>query len=326
MPQITVIIVTYNSGRYLARCLESLRQQSLTDFDVILFDNGSSDGALASLGALPEGWRVIECGENLGFAGANNRAIAETTSPLVFTLNPDAFLEPDCLAQLAEAADRHGDTVMFGASLLSDAAPDRFDGFGDVYHCSGLAWRGGFGQPAHPPMAEGEPFSVCAAAALYRRQAVTAVGGFAEAFFCYLEDVDLGFRLRLAGGKALQIAAAQARHVGSASTGRHSAFTAYHQLRNTLWTFVRNMPTPLFVVLAPLHMTMLFGLLVLATRRGHLAPAWRGLRDGLTGLSACLADRRGIQAKRRVSWSEIARYLTWSPLAPFKRRIDLRPK
>ena len=158
------------------------------------------------------------------------------------------------------------------------------------------------------------------------RQAFTAVGGFAESFFCYLEDVDLAFRLRLAGGKALQIAAARARHVGSASAGRHSAFTAYHQLRNTLWTFVRNMPAPLIVVLAPLHMTMLLGLLVLAARRGLVAPAWRGLRDGLAGLSTCLADRRGIQGERQVSWVEIARYLTWSPLAPFRRRIDLRPK
>jgi GT2 family glycosyltransferase len=331
-PALSVLIVNYESGEDLRRCLAALAAQTRRDFEVVLVDNGSADGSLdralidcplaegddAPLPAL----RPVRAGTNLGFAAANNRAAALARAPLLALLNPDAFPAPGWLAALAEAASRHPDVAMFGSTQLLDADPDRLDGAGDVYHMSGLVWRGaGTVRPQDLP-AEAETFAPCAAAALYRRAAFLDAGGFDERFFCYCEDIDLGFRLRLAGHRALQLADAVVRHKGSAASGRHSAFACYHGARNRLWTFVKNMPGPLLLPLLPAHGLITAVMLLASLRRGTLRPTLRGLYDGLVDLGPVLAARRSVQA-RRVPWRRIARALTWSPQALLTRRPAL---
>ena len=327
MPAVSILIVNYNSGGDLGRCLACLAAQTGQDFEVVLVDNGSTDGsldrALADSGLprlrLPALQVIRACG-NLGFAVANNRAAAMARAPLLALLNPDAFAEPGWLAALIEAARRHPDVAMFGSTQLLDADPTRLDGAGDVYHVSGLVWRGaGRVRPDALPE-EAEAFSPCAAAALYRADAFRAAGGFDERFFCYCEDIDLGFRLRLAGHRALQVKGAQVRHKGSATTGRHSPFAAYHGARNRLWVFAKCMPGPLLALLWPLHLAMSLAMLATALRRGTLAAVLRGLADGLRGLGPVLIRRRGVQASRQASLLHLARALRWSPVAPLTRR------
>jgi GT2 family glycosyltransferase len=121
-----------------------------------------------------------------------------------------------------------------GSKLVKAADLAVLDGVGDAYHISGLVWRMGHGEPVASFSEQvREVFSPCAAAALYRRSVLLEVGGFDEDFFCYVEDVDLGFRLRLAGHKALSVPDAVVYHVGSATTGgQHSDFAVYHGHRN----------------------------------------------------------------------------------------------
>ena len=321
-PAVSVLIVNYNSGGDLGRCLAALTAQTMRDFEVVLVDNGSTDGsldqALAESG-LPR-LRLIRAGENLGFAAGNNRAAATAQAPLLALLNPDAFAAPDWLAVLLDAAGRHPDVAMFGSTQLVDADPDRLDGAGDVYHISGLVWRGaGDVRPEALP-AEADAFCPCAAAALYRRDAFVEAGGFDERFFCYCEDVDLGFRLRLAGQRALQIKAAQVRHKGSATTGRYSPFAAYHGTRNRLWVFAKCMPLPLLALLWPLHLAVTALVLVRAARRGIARPVLRGFTDGIAGLGPVLSARRSVQARRTVPLGRLMRAMRWSPLALLTRR------
>lgn len=334
MPALSVLIVNYNSGADLRRCLDALAAQSRRDFEIVLVDNGSTDGSLARvLAASPfaEGedaplpaLRLVAAGRNLGFAAGNNLAAALARAPLLALLNPDAFPEPGWLAALATAAGRHPDVAMFGSTQLLDADPDRLDGAGDVYHASGLVWRGaGTARPQDLP-AEAEAFAPCAAAALYRRDVFLSAGGFDERFFCYCEDVDLGFRLRLAGHRALQLREAVVRHKGSAASGRYSAFACYHGARNRLWAFVKNMPGPLLALLWPVHMLITAAMLAAALRRGTLRPMLHGLSDGLAGLAPVLADRRAVQVGRVSSW-KIARAFCWSLAALLTRRPALRP-
>ena len=190
--QVAVVVVNFNSGQYLARCLAALRAQSFRDFTVVVVDNASSDESRQALNDLPPGWRVIRLEQNIGFAAANNRAIAAVESPWIAALNPDAFAEPDWLAQLMRGTARYPDAAAFGSLQIDETRPDRLDGAGDAYHVSGLYWRGGFRRPLAGRCIEGEILSPCAAAALYHRDALLAVGGFDEDFFCYGEDVDLG--------------------------------------------------------------------------------------------------------------------------------------
>ncbi|WP_119458831.1 glycosyltransferase family 2 protein [Rhodospirillaceae bacterium SYSU D60014] len=319
-PSVCVVIVTYNNAPHLARCVADLSQQIYQDFEVIIVDNGSGDGAIDELGTLPPNFRLLRSPENLGFAKANNWAARNTQAEWLATLNADAFPEPDWLERLRAATDRHPDAPMFGSTQIDFHRPDRLDGAGDLYHATGLVWRSKEGRPVADAADEQAAFGPCAAAALYRRDAFLAAGGFDERFFCYCEDIDLAFRLRLAGGRNIQVAEAVVRHVGSASAGRRSDFSVYHGTRNRLWTFVKNMPGPLFWPLLPVHLLASLILLLRAAGRGSLKSTWGGMAHGVRGLGPIWATRREIQRQRRASTLDIARALRWSPLAPFRRR------
>jgi N-acetylglucosaminyl-diphospho-decaprenol L-rhamnosyltransferase len=319
--QVAVVVVNFNSGPYLARCLAALRAQTFRDFMVVVVDNASSDESLQALSDLPAGWRVIRLEQNTGFAAANNRAIAAVGSPWIAALNPDAFAEPDWLAQLMRGTARYPDAAAFGSLQIDGTRPDRLDGVGDVYHVSGLYWRGGFRQPLAGRNIEGEIMSPCAAAALYHRDSVWAVGGFDGDFFCYGEDVDLGFRLRLAGHRSIQLANAVVRHIGGGSGGRRGTFARYHGARNRLWVFVKDMPPAFFWPLLPVHLLTTLAMAVPAALNGELGAFARGLRDGLIGLPVALRKRREIQRAHRGA---ILPVLCWSPLAAVRRRPIVR--
>ncbi|HLJ65512.1 MAG TPA: glycosyltransferase family 2 protein [Stellaceae bacterium] len=318
---ICVIIVNFNAGRHLARAVEALRAQSFRDFETIIVDNASSDGSLEALPPLPAGFRIIRMAENLGFAAANNRAAAATNAPWIATLNPDAFAEPRWLEELALATRRYPDIPMFGSAQIDAADPARLDGAGDVYHISGLAWRAG-GKAAALQAGDHEIFAPCAAAALYRRDLFLAMGGFDERYFCFCEDVDLAFRLRLAGFRCAQINGAVVHHIGGGTAARRGDFALYHGTRNRFWTFVKDMPGPLFWPLLPFHL----GLTLVLTLRGRGVKAClRGFRDGIRGLPPIWAARQAVQGARRVPLTRLMRAFTWSPRALLRRGPDYRP-
>lgn len=325
MPEVTVMIVAHQAGAHLGRCLAALGAQTFTDFEAIVVDNGSTDGAVAALAPLPSWARAVDAGGNLGFAAANNLAARAARGAWLAALNPDAFPEPDWLAVLIDATRRHPGAAMFGSTQIDDADPSRLDGAGDCYHGLGLAWRGGYGHPLSALPPEGTVFAPCAAAALYRRDAFLAAGGFDERFFCYHEDVDLGFRLRLAGHVCVQVAAARVRHVGSATTGRRSAFSVYHGTRNRIWTFMKTMPAPLLWPLLPGFLLLNLALLARAAPQGVAGPTWRGMVDGVRGLRALWPSRRAVQRARRARLGAIARAMTWAPGPALRRAPDVRP-
>ncbi len=124
---------------------------------------------------------------------------------------------PDWLEQLIAATRRNPDVVMFGSTQIDATDPQRLDGAGDHYLASGLPWRGGHGWPVKELPREAEVFAPCAAACLIRADAFREAKGFDERFFCYVEDVDLAFRLRLMGHCCIQVPAAVVRHVGAAA-------------------------------------------------------------------------------------------------------------
>jgi GT2 family glycosyltransferase len=303
MMTVTVIIVNWNSGELLAECLRRLKAQTIQQARVLVVDNASSDGSLTSAGKLAHNVTVLRMNANLGFAASNNRAIAECDTEFVALLNPDAFPEPDWLERLLAAARAHPEVAAFGSRQLCHSDPEVLDGIGDNYHMSGLAWRNRHGvrQQAQDLVAR-EIFSPCAAAALYRRRALTDAGGFDEDFFCYVEDVDLGFRLRLAGHKSMYVPDAVVHHVGSASTGGEwSDFAVYHGFRNPVWVFIKNMPGTLFWPLLPLHVAFNLASILLFSMRGQGGVILKAKRDAFLGIPRMWRKRRDIQANRVAS-------------------------
>lgn len=303
MSLVTVVIVNWNCGGLLEECLQRLERQTVRPDRILLMDNGSTDGSVERVEQQMPAVEVCRLGSNLGFAAANNRALEACDTEWVALLNPDAFPEPDWLASLLEAAQVWPEVAAFGSRQMVHGLPDVIDGLGDVYHISGLAWRSGHGRVQCEADRVGrEIFSPCAGAALFRRQALLDVGGFDESFFCYFEDVDLGFRLRLAAYPCAYVPAAVVHHVGSASSGgRHSDFSIYHGHRNLVWTFVKDMPSPLFWLLLPIHVVLNIVGIIYFCVHGKCGPIVHAKWDAIKGLPKAWRQRRFIQAKRRVS-------------------------
>lgn len=306
--KVTVVIVNWNGERFLERCLAALMVQTFKPYEIIVVDNASSDGSVEIVRQFPL-VRLIALDRNKGFAQGNNLAIevASVESEWIGLINPDAFAEPRWLETLLVAAESYPGFDVFGSKLINAGDTKLLDGTGDAYHLSGLVWRMGHGSSV-PTSAENERevFSPCAAAALYRRSALRELGGFDEDYFCYVEDVDLGFRLRLAGYRCLYVPQSVAYHVGSGTTGgQHSDFAMYHGHRNLVWTFVKDMPGILFWLLLPLHVLLNLVSIIWFALRGQGDVIWRAKRDALLGLPKMWLKRQHIQKNRVASIGEV---------------------
>ncbi|MDP5238443.1 glycosyltransferase family 2 protein [Uliginosibacterium sp. 31-16] len=309
-PRVAALIVNWRSAAVLQRCLAALAGQ-MRPFDrVLVVDNDPDCAEPLPIWSGASAFMVLRMEANLGFAAANNHGLGLCADcDYVALINPDAFLAADWLERMLDAANRYPGAGSFASQLVQDGDPSRLDGLGDAFHFSGAAWRTGHGELVREA-GEEEIFSPCAAAALYRRQAVLDVGGFDERFFCYMEDVDLGFRLRLAGWASVLIPSAVANHVGSATTGgKRSPFAVYHGHRNMVWCYVKNMPGPLLWLCLPAHLLMNLAVVCLYALRGQGLNILRAKRDVLRGIPAIWRERRVIQSKRKVSCREIWRVL-----------------
>ncbi|MFM7207226.1 MAG: glycosyltransferase family 2 protein [Planctomycetaceae bacterium] len=318
---VTVIIVAHDAAAHLPRCLGCLAAQTHPPERLLVYDNASRDGSAAVAEAVIDGSDVLRgraevhrLETNVGFAAANNLGVAVASTPLVALLNPDAFAEPDWLACLVAAAAAHPRAAAFGSRQMLAGRTGVVDGLGDRCHVGGLVWRSGHGRRlADADLLPGEIFSPCAAAALYRTELIRRVGGFDESFFCFVEDVDLGFRLRLAGHSARLVPDAVAHHVGGGGAtrdgGRSATFLGH---RNLVWSYVKNMPAPLLVAFLPLHLlqTILAG--VVLSGRGEFMTFARAKYEAIRGLPAAWRRRREIQAARVASTAAILRVLDTS--------------
>jgi GT2 family glycosyltransferase len=324
---LSVVIVTFQSGGTLERCLRALRAQTVQGFETILADNASSDGAPQNALAADPSLILVDNGGNVGFAAGNNRAAEQARGRWLVLLNPDAYAEPDFLEQFLAAARAQPDARCFTARQRMAQDPLRLDGLGDAMAGIGFPFRGGYGQPDPGPIPAAEVFSPCGAAMMIDRALFLDMGGFDERFFCYCEDVDLGYRLRLMGEPVVLAGDAMVRHEGSVSTGgRRSDFSLYHGARNRLWLFVKNTPPLLFWLTLPFHLAGTAMMWARATLREESGSVERGIEDAFKGLKDMWRSRREVQARRRVSSLAIAAMMVWNPFDVLKRkgRIKLR--
>ena len=310
--KVTVIVVNWNGENFLARCLEALILQTVNPHEIIVVDNASSDRSVEIVRQFPS-VRLLALKENTGFARGNNLAIeaACVESEWIALINPDAFAEPCWLEALLAAKNSNPQFNVFASKLIRADDHNVLDGAGDAYHMTGRVWRVACGYPVSVSANRThQVFSPCAAAAFYKRSALREVGGFDEDYFCYLEDVDLGFRLKLMGCLCLYVPQSVAHHIGSGTTGgQHSDFALYHGHRNLVWTFVKDMPGVLFWLLLPLHLLLNFFSIIWFALRGRGGVIMRAERDALLGLPKMWLKRRNIQKSRVVSIAEIWRQL-----------------
>lgn len=272
------LIPNWNGAGRLERCLASLASQRGATAEVLVIDNASSDDSAEA--AARTGARVLRLPENRGFAAAINTGVADTESEFIAVVNNDVELDPGWLQALVAALERHPECGMVTGRTLVRGEEGTLDGVGDALSLGFAAARLGYGRPDGPGYRQERPvLAVSGAASLIRRDVFRRIGGFEEAFFAYLEDVDFCLRAQLAGFQARYIPEAVAWHEVSASSGggRHlhprvAAWLTAHQLllaaRYARRGNLRVVLPRIFLVQGLWAARLLFGGLALAWLRG----------------------------------------------------------
>ena len=298
MTRLSVVIPTWDGLEVLRSCLAALAQQTRPADEVVVVDNGSVDGTAEELARDWPDVRVVRLPVNRGFAGGVNAGISASTGDRVVLLNNDAEPDPHFLAELV-AADAHAGARTAAITAKIVGHDGRLQDTGDFLTAWGLAVQRGNGEPDDGRYDEAlDVTSPCGGACLWRREALDDVGLFAEDFFAYFEDLDLGMRARLRGWEVQYAPRAVARHAVSATSGRIPGFQQFHSTRNLWWLVLRCVPAPqLGLVLARLALWQLKGLAG-AARRGQLRTTLRAHTAAARGLPRVLRARRKIQQGR----------------------------
>jgi GT2 family glycosyltransferase len=232
------------------------------------------------------------------------------TTDYIVCLNPDAFPEPNWLEAMVNAADNHPNYGSFASLMLRADDISVVDGAGDNLHFTGIPWRRLHQRALNDGLQTEPVFSACAGAALYRTSLFIQFGGFDDVYFMYVEDIDLGFRLQLAGHPCLFVRDAIVHHIGSAITGEGSNFSVYFGHRNLVYCYFKNMPLPLLLATLPFHiMANLITLVVLAIK-GRGGAIGKAKLDALKKLPSAIRARKHVS--RKVSSRDIWKLLNKS--------------
>lgn len=318
---VSVIIPHWNGKQHLQVCLSALRRQSHQAHEVILVDNGSTDGSQQFIREFFPEVKLLELGRNLGFTGACNAGYRVARGEYIALLNNDTEADPNWLGSVVDGFCRYPRAGIIASKLLLFERRDHLHAAGDFYRVDGIpgnrgAWQRDEGQYDK----EEEVFGACAAAAIYRRQMLDEVGFLDDAFYFSCEDVDLAWRAQLHGWRVIYLPQAIVYHKLKATGG--SVTGSYYDGRNFLYLIWKNYPTSLMrrhwrqILLAQWRITRE----ALAAWRGEAARArLRGQIAGIAALGRLWLRRRRVHATRRVSDNYLMERLTPVDVPPGDR-------
>jgi GT2 family glycosyltransferase len=306
-PKVSIVIpnrdgATARDGlTFLDLIRDTLAEQIFRDFEVIVVDNGSSDGSAAHV---REGWpeaSVIELGENRGFSAAVNSGVAAGRGEYVALLNTDIELSPDWLELLVGELDRDSGLGFVTGKIMRYDDREMIEQVGhDFYTCGrfeprGLDERdeGQYDERRATPI-------VTAAAALYRRRALDEVGGFDEDYFLYCEDGDVCLRMLLLGYSGLYVPEPRAFHVRGGTVGPATELPRFYLVRNALVTLLKDMPASELLRSVPKIALYNWGTLSAARREGYARRVLQAFGSFLRMVPATLSKRRAVQRGRRI--------------------------
>ena len=286
-PQVTVIIPNYNGKRLLKNCIKALEKQTCEAFQVLVVDNGSTDGSL-EVTSEKLALEFIALEENTGFCGAVNIGIRHAKTPYLILLNNDTEAEPEFVEELLAAIGRSERIFSCGAMMIDYHRRDLVDNAGDYYTALGWAVARGKGKLTTRYLRGKEVFSCCGGAMICQTETVQRLGGLDERHFAYLEDVDLGYRARIHGYRNYYVPTARVYHVGSATTGtRYNEKKVFLAARNSMYVIYKNMPFVQKLLNLPL---ILMGILVKTAfflRKGFAGEYLGGVWEGLSTCRNC---------------------------------------
>lgn len=241
--KVTVVIPNYNGIQFLKECLDSLKIQTFRDFDVIIVDNGSTDGSVEFIRNEYPDIRLFALKKNYGFSIAVNRGIEESKTKYVILLNNDTVVHKDYIKELYNQIESSEKIFSVSSRMISYHNREIMDDAGDLYSVLGWAFQRGVGQPVERYDKPCRVFTACAGAAIYRRDIFQEIGLFDKLHFAYLEDLDVGYRARIAGYRNEYCPTALVYHIGSATSGsKYNEFKVRLAARNSVYLNYKNMP------------------------------------------------------------------------------------
>lgn len=320
MSYCSIIIVTFNGWDIARECFDALQPELRPGVELTVVDNGSTDGLPRHVRSRYAGVNLIEAGKNLGFAAGNNLGIQNTEGDLVILLNSDVIVRPGFVDQLLAPFGDSRTVGSVSAGLVFQTRPDIVASAGIEVFENGLALDRSLGEQVGALEDQQPIFGASAGAAAFRRLALNDVGLFPEAFFMYLEDVDLAWRLRLRGWESVLATGAVAEHAYSSSSGEGSCFKRRLLARNRIWCMARCLPRWMFAR----HGWKIGGydLLVAASAIARKDGAsFSGRAEALAGLRPRLQERWLIQARATATRADIESWLMPSPSGKRLRRL-----
>jgi GT2 family glycosyltransferase len=281
--------------------------------ELIVVDNDSSDGTAEAAAKLAPAARIVRSDRNLGFAAGCNVAAAQARGDLLVILNPDAAPRPGFGEAIRRPWVEERGWVAWQA-LVADGDGTTINSAGNPVHFTGIVWAGGHGQPIDAAPLAGEVAALSGACLAIPRRTWQELGGFAERFFLYHEDVDLSLRLRLAGGALGIEPSAVVDHDYEFGARDHK----WRWLERNRWAFlIRVYPVSLLVLLAPALFLTELALIPAAFAAGWGRQKLAAVGEVVRWLPRLLRERRQVQASRAVSAAELAAWLTPDLDSPF---------
>lgn len=318
------MIPNLNGMAFIGDCLRSLEHQDFKDFEVVIVDNGSTDGSVKLVrNEFPWLGKMIENPTNMGFAKACNQGIEASEGTYVALLNNDTEAHSGWLAELVKAADEHPDIGMFASKTLFFDNRNVIDTAGHLIYPDGLnRGRGRLEVDRGQYDDKLDVFSPSGCAALYRKRLFDEVGLFDEHHFAYGDDIDIGFRARLAGWKCVFVPRSVVYHRYSMTTGEYSPLKVFLVERNRIWIAWKYFPVK-HLILSPFYSCLrycyqAYGALVGKGAAGKFTSqysAWglitnvlKAYWGALRGLPRVWGERKRVMMLRKVSNQEIDRW------------------
>ena len=324
IPDVSVVIVTWNGREHLDACLPAVAAQQGMIVETIVVDNGSTDGTVDHLRTRYPWVRVVSLAENRGFAAGTNAGVRVATGTFVALLNNDTVPQPGWLLALVSGVSEPDGFLLATSLIVYMDDPDVIDSAGDGLLRAGGAFKRHHGERVELAREQAEVFGVCGAACLMPRRVFEELGGFDEDFFASHEDVDLSYRARLLGYRCRYVPDAIVRHWGSATLGRSSDFAVFHGQRNLEWVYLKNTPGSLLVRTLPGHLLYVAAAGLHFARMGRFGAFLRAKVAAASGLGRLLRKRAAVQRARRVGSDAIVPYLDsrWIALKRREKRFD----
>jgi len=299
--RVSVVIPNYNGIKYVKACLDTLLTDA-PEAEILVVDNGSADGSRELIEEQYPAVRLIALDKNYGFRRAVNEGMKAARAPYVILLNNDVEVVLGFTRALVEAMDSDPRIFSAAAKMIQLYRKEKIDDAGNFYCALGWAFARGKDKPVEYYEEADEIFAACGGAAIYRKSLLEKTGYLDEAHFAYLEDIDLGYRARIAGYKNVYVPKAKVYHAGSGTSGsRYNEFKVSLSSRNSVYLAYKNMPLLQLLLNLPLLLAG-FGLKYLFfLKKGFGGTYLKGL---INGLRMCQRDR-----KVKFYWKNIPSYV-----------------